>query len=296
MHHQPGILGPLPQAARFLTFTLRHGADPRPALRRLAALCTGDSMVVGLGESLVAALGASVNGLHPFPVHTGHGFTVPATPAELWCWLRNDDRGELVHATHQVRGALADAFAAESIIDSFMYGDSRDLSGYVDGTENPTGDEAVETALVRDRGPGLDGSSFVAVQRWRHDLDAWSAKTPAEQDDTFGRRVTDNTEFDEAPASAHVKRTAQESFEPAAFVVRRSMPWADADGEGLVFIAFGASLDPFEALLRRMVGAEDGITDALFTFTRPETGAYFWCPPIRDGRLDLSAVLAVTMM
>jgi putative iron-dependent peroxidase len=211
---------------------------------------------------------------------------------ELWCWLRNDDRGELVHATHRIRGALADAFAVESIIDSFMYGESRDLSGYIDGTENPTSDEAVETAIVGDRGPGLDGSSFVAVQRWRHDLETWAAKTPAQRDDTFGRRIADNTEFDEAPDSAHVKRTAQESFEPAAFVVRRSMPWADADGEGLVFIAFGASLDPFEALLRRMVGAEDGITDALFTFTRPETGAYFWCPPVRDGRLDLSAVLA----
>lgn len=71
------------------------------------------------------------------------------------------------------------------------------------------------------------------------------------------------------------------------------MPWADATRAGLVFTGFGHSLDAFEALLRRMTGAEDGITDALFGFTRPVTGAYFWCPPVRQGRLDLSAILKV---
>jgi putative iron-dependent peroxidase len=69
------------------------------------------------------------------------------------------------------------------------------------------------------------------------------------------------------------------------------MPWADAGGEGLVFVAFGASLDPFEALLRRMVGEEDGIADALFSFTRPVTGAYFWCPPLGAAGLDLTTLL-----
>jgi putative iron-dependent peroxidase len=86
----------------------------------------------------------------------------------------------------------------------------------------------------------------------------------------------------------HVKRTALESFQPEAFVVRRSMPWADAMRAGLMFVAFGATLDAFEAQLRRMAGIEDGITDALFKFTRPVTGAYFWCPGMRRGRLDLA--------
>ena len=87
-----------------------------------------------------------------------------------------------------------------------------------------------------------------------------------------------------------MKRTAQESFDPEAFVLRRSMPWAGAEGEGLVFVAFGHSLDAFEAQLRRMVGLDDGITDALFRFSRPVTGNYFWCPPVKAGHLDLSAV------
>jgi len=83
---------------------------------------------------------------------------------------------------------------------------------------------------------------------------------------------------------------AQESFQPEAFVLRRSMPWADATNEGLVFVAFGKSFNAFDALLRRMVGAEDGVTDALFSFTRPISGSYFWCPPVANGRLDLTAL------
>jgi putative iron-dependent peroxidase len=68
------------------------------------------------------------------------------------------------------------------------------------------------------------------------------------------------------------------------------MPWADAHGCGLVFVAFGRSFDAFEAQLQRMIGAEDDIVDALFGFTRPVGGAYFWCPPMHAGRLDLRAL------
>lgn len=110
---------------------------------------------------------------------------------------------------------------------------------------------------------------------------------PEERDHCIGRRRSDNEELDDAPESAHVKRTAQESFDPEAFVVRRSMPWADASAAGLMFVAFGHSLDAFEAQMRRMVGLDDGIVDALFRFTRPLSGAYFWCPPVKGGKLQL---------
>ena len=111
-----------------------------------------------------------------------------------------------------------------------------------------------------------------------------------ERNNIIGRRLSDNEELDDAPVSAHVKRTAQESFDPDAFVLRRSMPWADAGGEGLMFVAFGCSLDAFEVQLRRMAGLDDGVVDGLFRFTRPISGSYFWCPPVSDGRLDLSAL------
>ena len=103
----------------------------------------------------------------------------------------------------------------------------------------------------------------------------------------IGRRVTDDVELEDAPDTAHVKRTAQEDFSPEAFVLRRSMPWSDHRGEGLLFTAFGATFDPFEALLNRMVGCDDGIVDSLFKFSTPVSGSYFWCPPVDGDRLLL---------
>ena len=141
------------------------------------------------------------------------------------------------------------------------------------------------------RGAGLDGSSFAAVQQWVHDLARFESFGAAGQDETIGRRRSDNEEMEDAPLAAHVKRTEQEAFDPPAYLVRRSMPWADATREGLVFVAFGRRLETFEVLLRRMAGADDGIVDRLFRFTRPVTGAFFWCPPVAAGRLDLGAVL-----
>jgi putative iron-dependent peroxidase len=87
-----------------------------------------------------------------------------------------------------------------------------------------------------------------------------------------------------------VKRSAQESFEPDAFMVRRSLAWAGSTRQGLEFIAFVESLDRFERVMRRMVGEDDGIVDGLFTFSHPITGGYYWLPPLLGGRLDLSAL------
>lgn len=287
---QPGIMAEVPRLARYLEFSLVPDEDPRPCLESLAELADGELIVVGLGVSAAAAIGQKIEGLGVFPADSGPGFEVPSTPMALWCWLRHEDRGDHVHQTRALSEALAPAFMLDNVVDAFQHGESRDLTGYEDGTENPEGKEAVTAGIVQDRGEGLDGSSFVAVQQWIHDLDHFQGMPQAEQDHVIGRRRSDNEELDDAPESAHVKRTAQESFTPEAFVLRRSMPWASAEGEGLVFVAFGHSFDPFEALLNRMMGKDDGIVDALFRFTRPVSGCYFWCPPVKDGRLDLSAL------
>lgn len=284
---QSGILGSTPPVARYLIFSLTEQGEARRSLWALRNIADGRQTVIGLGQSLVLALGATVPDLRTFPSYAGTGFDVPSTPFALWCWLRGDDRGELLHRARRINSALAPAFRLEQVIDAFTYDTGRDLTGYEDGTENPKGERALEVAFVHGQGEGLDGSSFVVVQQWVHDLDHFEAKSAQEQDYTIGRRRSDNDEIEDAPPSAHVKRAAQESFDPAAFVLRRSMPWADGSRTGLVFVAFGASFDPFEAVLRRMVGAEDGIVDALFTFTRPISGAFFWCPGMQDERLDL---------
>jgi putative iron-dependent peroxidase len=188
---------------------------------------------------------------------------LPSTSSALWCWLRGQDRGDLLHQSKKIADTVAAAFNLDGVIDAFSYSTGRDLTGYEDGTENPQGDKAVDAAIVAGQRAALDGSSFVAVQLWVHDFKAFDAMSSVDQDNAIGRRKSDNKELVDAPASSHVKRTAQESFAPEAFVLRRSMPWAEGMRGGLNFVAFGKSFDAFEAQLKRMVGAEDGITDAV---------------------------------
>ena len=287
---QPGILADIPLLARHLTFLLHDSAAVSHCLRELSAMVDGDNLVIGIGPSTVKALDARIDDLRVFPALSANGVDIPSTQDALWCFLRGADRGELFHNSRILESLLKPAFTLANSIDCFQFDRNRDLTGYEDGTENPEGDDAIAAAVVSNRGPGLDGSSFVAVQQWLHDFERFDAMDGDEQDNVFGRRAADNEEFDEAPESAHVKRTAQEDFEPEAFMLRRSMPWADAMRGGLVFIAFGHSLDAYETVMSHMIGSDDGITDGLFSFTRPLTGGYYWCPPMREDGPDLSAL------
>lgn len=286
---QPGILLPLPNQARYLFFALADIEATAESLRALRELADGENAVVGFGQPLAAALGASIAGLKTSPQVTAPGLSIANAPEALWVWLRGDDRGDILHRSRRITRALSPAFQLRECWDAFKHREGKDLSGYEDGTENPVGDDAVSAAIVApgETGP-LSGSSFVALQRWVHNFERFEAMPGNAQDHAIGRRQADNEEIDDAPESAHVKRTAQESFSPEAFVLRRSMPWADGNTGGLMFVAFGNSFYAFEAQLRRMVGAEDGIVDALFGFTQPVAGAYFWCPALRDGKLDLA--------
>lgn len=291
MKHQFGIIDEIPTLARYQNYRLKPGADPRKALLALADIAVDEDIVVGIGQSLLMVLETEISGMHKMPEFLGKGIEIPTTPHALWCWIRGADRGDLLHKARKVRSLLADAFDIDHTTDAFRFDKFRDLTGYEDGTENPTGDDALAASILQSDDDNLNGSSFVAVQRWTHDLDKFQSMSHTQQNHTFGRDQESNEELDEAPESAHVKRTAQEDFEPEAFVVRRSMPWANETEEGLVFVAFGKSFDAFEALLNRMIGADDGIIDGLFSFTRPVTGSYFWCPPVKDGKLNLAAVL-----
>jgi putative iron-dependent peroxidase len=285
---QPTLLEPVPPHARLLVFGLAAGADPRPALRRLASTAADARAVIGLGAPLVAALGATVPGLRPFPGLPGPGVTFPSTQGAVWAYLAGGDRGEILDRAFTLAETLGPGFRVEDDVDAFKYGPGHDLTGFEDGTENPKGGAAVEAAIVAGRGPGLDGSSFVAIQKYRHDRASFRALTADGQDAVIGRRRLSNEEIADAHASAHVKRSAQESFDPPAFMLRRSMPWGGVAEHGLYFVAFGESLDRFERVLARMAGRDDGVVDALLSHTLALTGGYYWCPPVRGGALDLS--------
>ncbi len=289
---QPGIFAP--PAAHALSIELRiaedadSGATPAPealydCVRALRV--DGAALVAGIGPRLMQSLGPLPPGLRAMtPIGRGaSGFV--ATQQDLWLLIAADTAGDAFDAARELIAALAPCLAPVEATALFRYRDGRDLTGFRDGTENPQGDAAAAAAL-------LDcathcGGSFALVQRFVHDHASFSRLPVDHQSLVIGRERESDEEIDAAPAAAHVKRTAQEAFEPAAFLWRRSMPWGTPLRHGLQFIAFMREIDRGDRMLRRMAGADDGIGDALLSFTRAQTGSYYYCPPVRDGRLDL---------
>ena len=267
-------LGAEPAAAVSLQW--RHRGNPSALWRTLRALHQPGA-VIGIGAPLADAVGVDVSGLRPFERLQRGRFTMPATQADVWALVPGRDDGQVFERADALIAALAPHAALVEATSLFSYRQGQDLTGYKDGTENPTGDAAWAAAL------GADGSSLVLVQRWLHFRDRFAALPDDARDNVVGRRRLDDEEIIEAPESAHVKRTAQEDFEPPAFMLRRSMPWGDGRRHGLLFIAYVACLDAAQAQLERMMGLEDGLQDALLAHSQAETGAWYWCPPW-DGR------------
>jgi porphyrinogen peroxidase len=300
---QAGILAEVPKLGRYVFFDLDKGATGaaiRGALSGLAPKPRQMDVVVGIGLQAAQAVGYKVAGLREFKALTTRSkVKVPSQPAALLLWLRGDSNAVLMQLEQRLIQQLRGVFVWRESVAAFKHTvgkdrTSRDLTGYEDGTENPEGAEARTAAFVQSSDAVLNGSSFLALQRWQHNWTAFGAMAQSARDAAIGRRQSDNEELDDAPISAHVKRTAQEDFEPEAFVLRRSMPWqstsqgqkqagqipADQAPSGLMFAAFGKSFDAFEAQMRRMAGLDDGVEDALFQFSKPLSTSYFWCPPL----------------
>jgi putative iron-dependent peroxidase len=287
LSRKQGALGAEPPAATSLAW--RHRGDPAALWRALQALqATG--AVIGIGAPLADAVGVELPGLRAFSRLRRGRYTMPATQLDVWALVPGPDAGKVFEHADPLIAALAPHAELVEATPLFSYRHGHDLSGYKDGSENPVGDAAWSAALVRD-GEGA-GGSHVLVQRWLHFRDRMAALPDTVRDYVVGRRLVDDVELAEAPESAHAKRTAQEDFDPPAFLLRRSMPWGDGRRHGLQFIAYAASLDTVQAQLERMMGLDDGLQDALLGHSQAETGAYYWCPPCSGRMLVLPAVSA----
>ncbi len=286
MSSQSAILSDVAPAARYIVLDVPPDVRAADLAQRLRELTVGDHLLVGLGEPFVRALGVEHPGLRTFPSMSGAGCSVPSTQGGLLLHTRGEDHGDTLSAMHKAIVAIDPKRVLRIVEDvaAFRHLEGRDLSGYEDGTENPKGDEATAAALCD------DGSTFVAAQRWIHDLGGFESMSATERDHIIGRSRETNDELDDAPPSAHVKRAAQEDFEPTAFMVRRSMPYGTVTEHGLYFVAYARSLDPFEQVMRRMIGRDDGVVDGLFRFSRPVSGGFYWCPAVRGTQLDLRPV------
>ncbi len=254
--------------------------DPM-ALWNIVPDLADDRVVVGLGPGLLSNLHADVPGMIAFESLAKGRYTMPATPHALWLLVLGDTYGNAFEIAENLAARVAAHARLTESNALFSYRGGRDLSGYKDGAANPAGVSARDAALIP--GGPLQGGSFAMVQRWLHFRERL-ADEPA-RDQVIGRFMDSGEELPDAAITAHVRRTDQQEFDPPAFMLRRSMPWGDVARHGLQFIAFMNDLRKARRMLRRMIGLEDGFQDALLGFSQAETGAYYYVPPVRNGKL-----------
>ena len=218
---QPAILEPAPSPARFVSFALHAGAEPAAVLRALAAVPHDPKTVVGIGLPLAERLGRPIAGLRAFP---GDVPPFPSTQHALWVWMAHGDASRLFDAGRALAGRFRGLLDVVDEVDAFGYREGRDLSGFVDGTENPKGEEAVQAAIIAGAGPRARRRQLRRGPALGARLDAVNRMTVAARAAAVGRDPETDVELADAPVSAHVKRTAQESLDPPAHILRRSMP------------------------------------------------------------------------
>ena len=274
--HQPGIFL---QGASHHIF-LEFDCAQLPAGLPGRELLTDDgSQTIAFGKRLADRLAAlaSPSGLRDFTTVEGaKGLRAPATQHDIFVWLQGNARDELFATALAWRDALAPVAEVAAENHGFMFRDSRDLTGFVDGSGNPKGDARMAAALIGE-GPCI-GGSFVLAQRWVHDLRAFGALPVVDQERVIGRTKPDSVEFtpDVMPSDAHVARTDL----PGTKIYRRSTPVGTTRDAGLFFLAFSADLDRYRILLDSMFGrAEDGRRDRLLNYTTPTSGSFYYAPP-----------------
>lgn len=160
----------------------------------------------------------------------------------------------------------------------YRYLDSRDMTGFVDGTENPQGEEARRDVAIIAEGE-CAGGSVVMMQRYVHKLAAWEPMSVEQQEKVIGRTKADSVELDDVPAQSHVGRVDIKENGKGLKMVRHSLPYGSVSGEhGLLFLAYCRTQHVHKTMLESMFGERDGKTDMLLKFTTPVTGAYFYAP------------------
>ncbi len=269
------------------TVSDRFGAPEVGAVRAAAVGQGGVDSVIAFGDSFWRRLAGErvPAALAPFDSPADG---VPATQRDLLLWLQGDDPDDVIDAAiAAARAAVSGGATLELDLRGFVYRDSRDLIGFVDGSANPRDGARMEVALLPEGDDGTNigaGGAFVLTQQWRHDLDSFHALEVSEQEKVIGRTKADSIEFSDAemPEDAHVARTDFKLDGETLRLYRRSTSWGAAGEKGLYFVAFACDIIRFPVLLRRMFGSwEDGLHDRLTGFSTPITGS-FWFAPSRE--------------
>jgi porphyrinogen peroxidase len=283
----------------FLTFLL--GEDEADARRAREVCADVPTLVRSVGQrdanaelSCVAAIGADCwdrlvpGGSRPAQLHAfralGSGArTAPSTPGDLFLHLRASRADLCWELARIITTRLGSSATVIDEVSGFAYLDSRDIVGFVDGTENPRGDERLVATIVADEDPDHAGGSYVTTQRYITDLAKWQATSTEAQEAVIGRTKADDLELDDAirPASSHVERTKVVRGGEEQKILRHNRAYGTTRESGTFFIAYARDLSVTEEMLERMfVGDADGTYDRLLDFTRPVTGGHFFAPSL----------------
>lgn len=222
--------------------------------------------------------------LAPFPDMHCEDRHAPVVPSDLYIQIRAD-RADIVHAIGiEVYDLLRPHVELLEQVQGFRYLDGRDLTGFVDGTENPRGLHKLDVAIVGDEDPDFVGGSYIHIQRYRHNLDSWQQLQTEKQEAIIGRTKSDNIEFkaEHKKRFAHTKRTSLKDDNGQSLeILRQSMPYGNMKVQGLFFVSCCRSSQPFTRMLESMIfGDETGMYDKLLDYTTAETGAAYFAPSI----------------
>lgn len=221
--------------------------------------------------------------LHPFREFGSGERTAVATPGDLLLHIRADSMDLCFELATLLRNRLGDAVTVVDEVQGFRYFDRRAIIGFVDGTENPEGREAVDFTVIGDEDAEFAGGSYVLVQKYLHDMTAWNSLTVESQEGIIGRHKLSNVELDDdiKPSSSHSALTTLEENGQEVKILRDNMPFGrPGAGEfGTYFIGYARSPAPIEQMLENMfVGRPPGNYDRLLDYSRAITGGLFFVP------------------
>jgi porphyrinogen peroxidase len=287
---QAGIFALGTSSDAYLEFDLLDAKQRKEFASTLAAIheprttTGGVNYVIGFRPELWRDLipenaPAGVEGFN-HPILGVEGFTMPATQHDALVWLSGSAYDVLFDMARSVVDDLAGLASLAEETTSWPYRHDRDLTGFVDGSENPTLLDAPAAALMPEGVRGA-GGSVLLLQKWKHKTAEWEALPTNQQEQIMGRTKLDSIELENKPSNSHVARTDQDEF---GNIFRRNMPYGNVGDHGTMFVGFSADQKRLSRMLDSMAGLVNGTRDALTRFTEPLTGSYYFVPSVESLR------------
>jgi porphyrinogen peroxidase len=280
---QSGIYALGTASHAYLEFDAVAGRNPRELVAAVASLreprttMGGVNLVAGFRpelwrDAVPSDAPADVDGFNEALVGVD-GFTMPATQHDAVFWISGSAYDVVFDVARMAIRALDEVATVAEETSSWPYRHDLDLTGFIDGTENPDLIDASDFVVIPDD-PGR-GGTILLLQKWAHDAPAWEALHDEEQERVIGRTKADSVELEDKPSDSHVASTDQDRF---GKIFRRNMPYGTVTDHGTMFVGFCAQQRPLADMLKSMAGLDDGTRDALTRYTHALTGSYYFIP------------------